>query len=66
MPQLMQKKRLHCQGRAIDPVKLIANGSTRFWRAKLEIRQAPQPAFTCRDMDATDLYGRVHVGVWAG
>ena len=33
--------------------------------APAEIRQAPQPAFTCRDMDATDLYGRVHVGIWA-
>ena len=28
----------------------------------LEIGPAPQPAFTCRDMDAIDLYGRVHVG----
>ena len=32
----------------------------------LEIGQAPQPAFTCRDMDAIDLYGRVqHVGARA-
>jgi hypothetical protein len=48
--------------RAVETPSTASGGANE----PLEIGPAPQPAFTCRDMDAIDLYGRVHVGAPGG